>query len=270
MARQKLDKEVKKALLDARKLIEAVAKADGNEAETRKCLYRIFEVVMGYDIYKYVTAEYAVHGAGETVHCDFAVQVDREESSKPDFLVEIKRVNIDLSPKHLRQAATYAIDIGCEWVLLTNSKEWRLYHISFGKPPQTKLVESWNLINDDLAILAEKFNLISYKNIKRGKLVQLWERANVLAAQNILRVILSEKSLILIRQGLKRATDVAVSPEEIVGAVRRLLNEAALSEMERIKISLPEKKQRKRKVISKSSKEEEQPETLLGGEGNGV
>ena len=266
MARQKLDKEVKKALLDARKLIEAVAKADGNEAETRKCLYRIFEMVMGYDIYKYVTAEYAVYAAGETVHCDFAVQVDREESSKPDFLVEIKRVNIDLSPKHLRQAASYAIDIGCEWVLLTNSKEWRLYHISFGKPPQTKLVESWNLISNDLTILAEKFNLICYKNIKRGRLAQLWERANVLAAQNILKVILSEKSLILIRQGLKRATDVSVSPEEIVGAIRHLLNEAALSEMEKIKISLPEKKQRKRKSISKSSKEKEEPEAQLGGE----
>ena len=35
MARQKLDKEIKKAILAARSMIEAVAKADGNEAETR-------------------------------------------------------------------------------------------------------------------------------------------------------------------------------------------------------------------------------------------
>ena len=89
-------------------------------------------------------------------------------------------------------------------------------------------------------------------------MAQLWERANVLVAQNILKVILSEESIILMRKGLKKLTDVAVSPEEIVGAIRRLLNEAALAEMGKIKISLPEKKQRERKSISKSSKEKEE------------
>jgi len=257
MARQKLDKETKKALLEARKMIEEVAKRDGNEAETRARVRHIFGTTMGYDIFKNITAEYAIHGVGDTVHCDIAVQLEREESSGPDFLVELKRVNMDLTSKHLRQAASYAIDIGCEWVLLTNSKEWKLYHISFGKPPQTKLIDSWNLINDDPVILAEKFNLIGYKNIKRGGLAQLWEKSNVLSAQNLLGVILSEESIILIRRRLKKVTDVTVSPEEIVGAVRHLLNEAAVGEMEKIKISLPGKKERKRATISKSSKEKE-------------
>jgi len=80
-----------------------------------------------------------------------------------------------------------------------------------------------------------------------------------LSAQNILKVILSEKSLILIRRGLKQLTDVVVSPEELVGAIRHLLNEAALAEMEKVRISLPEKKQRRRKSISKSSKEQAEP-----------
>ena len=257
MAKQKLDKEIKKALLDARKMIEEVAKADGSEAETRKNIYHIFETLMGYDIFKHVTSEYAVYSAGETVHCDIAVQLDHEEASKPDFLVELKRVNMDLTPKHLRQAASYAIDIGCEWVLLTNGKEWKLYHISFGKPPQTKLIDSWNLINDDPVILVDKFNLIGYKNIKKGGLARLWERANVLAAQNILKIILSEQSITSIRSKLKKATEVTVSPEEIVGAIRHMLNEAAVGEMEKIRISLPTKKQDKRKTISKRSKEEE-------------
>ncbi len=255
MARQKLDRETRKVLLNARKMIEEVAKRDGNEAATRARVRHIFGTIMGYDIFKHITAEYAIHGVGNTVHCDIAVQLEREESSGPDFLVELKRVNIDLAPKHLRQAASYAIDIGCEWVLLTNSKEWKLYHISFGKPPQTKLVDSWNLINDAPVILAEKFNLIGYKNIKRGGLARLWEKSNVLTAQNILKVILSEESIKLIRRGLKKATDVTVSPEEIIGTVRRLLNEAAVGEMEKIKISLPAKKKRKSITISKSSKE---------------
>lgn len=260
MAKQKLDRETRKAILDARKMIEELTKIDGNEAETRKRVDYIFGILMGYDIFKHVTSEYAIHGVGDTVHCDIAVQLDRE-ASKPDILIEIKRIGIDLVPKHVRQAASYAINIGCEWVLLTNGKEWKLYHISFGKPPQTKLVASWDIVNNDPITLAKKFNLVSYKNIKRGGLVRLWEKSNVLTAHNILKVILSEESIRLIRRELKKATDVTVSPEEIIGAVRPLLNEGAVGEMEKIKISLPEKKRRKKPTISKSTKEKEEPLT---------
>ena len=242
MARQKLDKGVRKAILKARNMIEAVAKADGNEAETRRRVERIFESLMGYDVLKHITREHAVHGVGDTEYCDFAIQLDNKESSVPIVLVELKRVNIDLMPKHLKQVSSYAINMGCEWVLLTNGKEWKLYHVSFGQPPQTKLINSWNLINDDLTVLAKRFELVSYKNIKKGGLSRLWEKSNVLTAQNLLKVILSEESIRLIRRELKKATDVTVSPEEIVGAVRHLLNEAAVAEMEKIKISLPEKK----------------------------
>jgi len=267
MARQKLDRETRKALLNARSMIEAVAKADGNEAETRRRVERIFESLMGYDVLKHITREHAVHGVGGTEYCDFAIQLDNKESSVPIVLVELKRVNIDLMPKHLKQVSSYAINMGCEWVLLTNGKEWKLYRVSFGQPPQTKLVNSWNLINDDLAVLAKRFELVSYKNIKKGGLSRLWEKSNVLTAQNILKVILSEESIRFIRRGLKKATDVTVSPEEIVGAVRRMLNEAAVAEMSKIKVSLPVKKQRKRTTTSKSSKEKEEPsteETLTG------
>jgi hypothetical protein len=265
MASQKLDKEVRKILLDARKKIEAVAKADGNETETRKHVNYIFGTVMGYDIFKHISSEYAISGVGDTLHCDIAVKIDCEEASAPDLLVELKRVNIDLVSKHLRQAASYAIDIGCEWILLTNGKDWQLYHISFGKPPQTKLIDSWNLINDDPVKLANKFAIIGYKNIKRNGLARLWEKSNVLTPQNILKTILSEQSLRLIRHNLKKATDVAVTPEEIVRAIRHMLNEAALGEMDKVKISLPEKKQRKSKAVSKANnrkpKTTEPPET---------
>ena len=259
MAKQKLDKDTKKALLGAQKLIAEVAKADGNEAETRKRVEYIFGSLMGYDIFKHVTREYAVPGAGDTVHCDLAIQLDYKEPSTPIILVELKRVNIDLAPKHVKQVASYAIDKGCDWALLTNGKEWKLYHILFGKPPQTKLVESWNLLNDDPAILAQKFDVISYKNVRKGGLAKLWEKSNVLTAQNVLKVVLSEESIVLMQRKIRKGTSVLVSPEDIVGAVRRLLNEAALGEMDQIKISLPEKKPRKPKVIAKGGKEKEKP-----------
>lgn len=254
MVRQKLDREIRKALLNARNMIEAVAKADGNEAETRRRVERIFESLMGYDVLKHITREHAVHGVGDTEYCDFAIQLDNKESSVPIVLVELKKVNVNLMPKHLKQVSSYAINMGCEWVLLTNGKEWKLYHISFGQPPQPKLVDSWNLINDDPVILAEKFSSVGYKNVKKGGLARLWEKSNVLAARNILRAILAQESITLIRRKLKRATNVLVSPEEIIVAMRRLLNEAALTEMEKLNISVSEKKQQKRRTSSKTKK----------------
>ena len=254
MARQKLDKEVRKAILKARSLIEEVAKMDGNEAETRKRVDRIFEILLGYDTFKHISREHAVHGVGDTEHCDFAIQLDNKESSVPIMLVELKRVNIDLVSRHLKQVTSYAINMGCEWALLTNGKEWKLYHISFGQPPQTKLIDSWNLINDAPVILAEKFALIGYKNIKKDGLARLWEKSNVLTPQNLLKIILSEQSITSIRSKLKKATEVLVSPEELVGAVRHMLNEAAITEMEKIKIYLPAKKQGKSKSVTKRSK----------------
>jgi len=244
MPKPSLDKATKKALLEACRLVEANAKADGNEAETRARIRHIFGKIMGYDTFKHITAEYAIHGAGDAVYCDIAVQLSHEEPSKPDMLVEVKRVNIDLSLKHLGQAASYAINKRCEWVLLTNSKEWKLYHISFGKPPQTKLIESWDLLKDALPVLAKKFEIIGYKNVRKQGLDKLWEKWNVLTTSNMLKSILAEDSIKLYQRKIKKATKTTVSPEDIVSSFRHLLNEAALSEMDKIRISLPARQQR--------------------------
>ena len=245
MAKQTIDRETRKAIMNARSMIEDVAKADGNEAETRRRVERIFGSLMGYDVLKHITREHAVHGVGDTEYCDFAIKLDNKESSIPIMLIELKRVNIDLTPKHLKQASSYAVNMGCEWVLLTNGKEWKLYHISFTQPPQIKMVESWDLINGEPATLAKKFALIGYKNIKKNGLAKLWEKRNVLTTRNVLKVILSEQSLNSIRREIKKITDVSVTPEEVVGSIRHMLNEASLGEMDKVRICLPEKRQKK-------------------------
>ncbi|MCK4388486.1 MAG: type I restriction enzyme HsdR N-terminal domain-containing protein [Dehalococcoidia bacterium] len=244
MRKHGLDKDIKKAILEARSMIEAIAKVDASEAETRRRIDHIFEVLMGYDRFKHLTEEYAIKGAGDTTHCDIAIQLGHEEESKPEMFVECKRVNINITQKHIGQAASYAINYGCEWVLLTNSKDWKLYHITFGQPPQTKLIESWNLLTDDPLVLAKKFQIISYKNVRNKGLDTLWEKRNVLTTSNMLKAILSEESIKLCQRRLKKSTDVNISPEDIVGQFRHLLNEAALSEMNNIKILLPARQQR--------------------------
>jgi len=261
MPRKALDKETKRVILDARSMIQAAEKADCNEAETRRRIERIFESLMGYDAFKHLSRERAVRGAGETEHVDFAIQLDEGDSAKPEIMVEIKRVCVDLAPKHLKQVSSYAINAGCEWILLTNSKEWRLYHVSFGQPPVTKLIHGWNILTDDVSLLAKRFELISYKNVKKSGLDDLWQKTNVLHPRNLLQAILSEPSLKALRRELRKDSGVHLSPEEIVSGVRRLLNETALSELENVRISIPGPKRltgrRKRKDTKESISENE-------------
>ncbi len=250
MARVVLDKQIKKEILDARLMIQKAEKANCNEAETRRRIERIFEGLMGYHAFKHLSRERAVRGAGETEHVDFAIQLEEGNSAKPEIMVEIKRVCINLTPKHLKQVSSYAINAGCEWILLTNSKEWRVYHVSFGQPPVTKLVHSWNILTDDVSTLAKRFELISYKNLKRGGLDKLWQKTNVLHPRNLLQSMLSISALNAVRRELRKDSDVLLSPEDVVSGIRRLLNETALGELDNASFSIPEKKKRiKRKVV---------------------
>lgn len=251
------DKDMRKAIKEARVMVDDVAKLDGNEAETRRRIERIFESVLGYDAFKHITREHAVHGVGDSEYCDFAIRL--ETSAKPIVMVEIKRAGVDLETRHLKQTASYAINVGCEWALLTNAKEWRLYHISFNQPPETTLIESWNLTTDELDTLGEKFNIVSYRFVKLGGLTQIWQKRNILSPRNVLAAILSQNSLSMLRSRLKRSAAVPVSPEEIVAAFRRLLNENALAELEQIKITLPPKK---KPVLKAPAKAEIAPVTI--------
>ncbi len=133
MAHKAMDKALRREILDPRNLIQQAEKADCNESETRRRIERIFENLMGYDVFKHLSRERAIRGAGETEHVDFCIQIEEGQDAKPEIMVEIKRVCVDLAPKHLKQVSSYAINAGCEWILLTNSREWRVYHVAFDR-----------------------------------------------------------------------------------------------------------------------------------------
>lgn len=251
MARGNLD--VKVVLRGARKMIEDVHKADGNEAETRRRVERIFESVLGYDAFTHLSREHAVHGVGDTEHIDFAIKLTPDEVS---IVIELKRVGVDLSKKHLKQASRYAIDMGCEWVLLTNGRAWELYHVEFGQPPDTRLIKKWNLLRDDITDLADSFELVSFRNVKKGVLSGLWEKQSALTPDCLLAQILSEDSIRRLKNSIRKEAGVSVHPEDIVAAIRKLLNDNAGSLMDEMKISLPERNTRR----PRAKTEDPQPE----------
>jgi hypothetical protein len=86
-------------------MMESVIKIDGNEAETRRRIERMFESLMGYDVFKHITREHAVHGIGDAEHCDFAVVLE-DNTKAPVMFVEVKRVNVEPAAKQVKQALT--------------------------------------------------------------------------------------------------------------------------------------------------------------------
>ena len=255
MARTLIDKATRDSIKESKQLIEDVAKMQGNEAETRRRVERIFGSLMGYNVFKHITRERAVKGIADAEYVDFAITVEEGEDAKPAILVEIKKVAHDLHQKDLKQVVSYALDAGCEWVLLTNGREWRLYHVEFSRPPQTKLILGWNLLEDEPSKLVESFNMVGYRNVKKGMLDDLWNKTNVLQPNNILKSILHEESIRAIRKTLRELTGVLVSPEDLVSAIRHLLNEASLNQMQDIKISLPARKVRTARTITARASE---------------
>jgi len=118
----------------------------------------------------------------------------------------------------------------------------------------TKLLSSWDLLEDDIDELAEHFALISYRSVKKGALDDLWQKRKVLHPRNLLQAILSDESIKILRRALRKTTGVLLSPEDVIAGVRRLLNESALSELEDIRISLPEGRRRRRKSSGETPK----------------
>ena len=123
-----------------------------------------------------------------------------------------------------------------------------MYHVDFGQPPKTQLIEQWNLLMDDLAQLVVKFEVISYRNVKRGSLKKLWEKATVLSPDSLLGALVSPDSMRTLRRVLRKSTGVMVAPKDLVSGIRKLLNENAAIELSKIKIDFSEKKGRTRKV----------------------
>lgn len=235
------------SLREACQLIQDVYKMDGNEAETRKRLERIFENLLGYDGMKHLSREHAVRASGLTEHLDFAIRLDGAPDATPLMVVETKAVGVDLRQKHIKQATSYAINLGCNWILLTNGREWHVYHMEFrlNEPPDARLLEQWNLLNDDPADLLTKFATISYRSVKRGELGKLWETAKVLQPNSLLAAMLSRDSLKTMRRVLKKEAGVQIALEDIVEGIRKLFNDAAMNSMEEVELTWVSKKPRR-------------------------
>jgi len=67
----------------------------------------------------------------------------------------------------------------------------------------------------------------------------VWERTEALAPQRLLAAILSREALAAIRRVIRRDSSVSVKPDQVVTALRKMLNESAAALLENVEVSLP-------------------------------
>lgn len=215
--------KVKNRLVDGIKRFKPiVAKAkdkDVNESDTVAIIMDILSEVFGYDKYSEITSEFAI----KKTYCDLALKIN----GQPRILLEAKAAGLNLKEQHIKQAVDYGSNSGIEWVILTNSVQWMVYRIIFGKPVVSELVYEFDFtqINtkkeSDLELL---YYLTKEAMSKAGKasLDEFHSHKQVINKFVVAQTLLSDPVLDVIRRTLKKISPEAKGTNE---EIYRIINE---------------------------------------------
>lgn len=171
---------------------------DVAEADTVTLVKDIMADCFGYHKYLELTSEQQIRGT----FCDLAVKID----NKIKYLVEVKAAGIDLNESHIRQAVNYGANEGIEWIVLTNSIDWRLYRLKFTQPIDFEEVTAFSITNlnlrnqDDLA----KVFLLCKEGISSDAMDTFHQTAQILNKYTIAQVVQSEAVTGIVRREFRR------------------------------------------------------------------
>lgn len=188
-------------------LADLVAR-DANEGDTRLLVTDMLCEGLGYDKYADLTTEYQV----KVDFADYGLRVEKQLVA----FIEVKRCTQVLNEKHLHQVQSYAVNEGVEWMILTNGRNWQLWHMSPGLPVQMDKVLDIDLLSDET--LAKKGDVMFYmprEAFKRKAIDDLWKRKAATSAKAVAKVLLSDKVIEEIRRELRRATGFNADAKQI-------------------------------------------------------
>lgn len=191
-------------------IVDNLRTRDVSEADTVTAVKDILAYIFGYDKYSEVTSEQQI----KNTFCDLAIKID----GKTRYIIEVKSAASNLADNHLRQAINYGANEGIEWVILTNSIDWSVYRVVFGKPITHEEVISFNLIE----INANKFDdvskvfLIAREATSTDAIASFHQRSQLLGKYMIAQTVLSETIIYHMRRELRKLfPDVSVDMEQI-------------------------------------------------------
>lgn len=168
---KKVSERIIKTLGPFQKVLASARDRDVNEADTVSIVSDIIASVFGFDKYTEITSEFCIRGT----YCDLAVKVD----NKPQYLIEVKAIGLNLKDNHLRQAVNYGANQGLQWVVLTNGIIWEIYRIKFEKPVDHEHVCTIDLLslNPRKADDQEKLWVLCREGLSKAAMDEFAQRA---------------------------------------------------------------------------------------------
>ncbi|MCE7934718.1 MAG: restriction endonuclease subunit R [Chlorobi bacterium CHB2] len=207
---QKVSERLASALKRFQPIISSARARDVNESDTVTIVTDILAELFGYDKYNEITKEYAIRGT----YCDLAIELD----GRPQLLIEVKAIGLDLKDPHVKQVVDYAANKGVEWVVLTNGMTWRIYRVIFAKPIDHEVITEINLleINPKNSGQIEQLFLIAREAWAKSTLSMYYTQLQATNKFTLAAVLLTEPVIDIMRRELRRYNpDVRVQPEEI-------------------------------------------------------
>lgn len=147
---------------------------DANDGDTRMLVADFFSVGLNFSKYQDMTTEYRT--SGDSI--DYALVLEGELFAP----VEVLRVGRDLDQRNIQVSRRLAAEKGAQWVILTNGRLWKVYHLRPDEEGGNRPVE---VISADLADAdAYHRNIdalfhISHEAVEHGRLDALrrWKEA---------------------------------------------------------------------------------------------
>jgi hypothetical protein len=192
------------------RIVRQIAERDVSEADTVTVIKDMLSEIFGYDKYEELTSEQQIRGT----FCDLAIKVE----GKIHYLAEVKSAGTNLSENHLRQAVNYGAHEGIEWIILTNSVEWRIFRLKFGQPIDWEEVCSFNITElsmrsqDDV----EKLAMLCRESVSSDALDAFHKQAQIVNRFVIAEVLQSDSMISSVRREIRKLFDgIKVTDDQI-------------------------------------------------------
>jgi predicted type IV restriction endonuclease len=212
---KKIVDRIQSSLKTYQAVLQAQKARDVSEADTVTIVKDLLSDVFGYDKYAELTGEHAIRGT----YCDLAVKLD----GKLQILIEVKAIGLDLKDSHVKQAVDYASNQGCEWVVLTNAIEWRLYNVLFKKPIDKQEIANIDMLTVSVRNEAdlEKLYLLTREGFIKNALADYRARKDATSRFILAAILLNTESVQnAIRREVRRVTEILVDQDTIEKMLR--------------------------------------------------
>jgi hypothetical protein len=224
-----VDKSTATKLVKYAQKFKEAREREANESDTVMYLIKMFEDVLGYDS---LSGEISKEVAIKERYCDFCVKLEGEI----EYIVEAKSAaHKTLKEKDIEQAENYASRSGVNWVLLTNGFDWQLFHLVFAETEGIThdMVFSFNLVEEiesNIDKIWSMLRLISKDGLLNGELETFLSQKKVLSPSSLIRTLLGESVLTVIRRELNKVCEFRLDIEDVFNSIKDVLSKDALME----------------------------------------